>query len=193
MAPTMSASTSGQSASSRESTPESPSASSSPGNETDDLAKSMKRLTLSPPAQPELVKRVALILNRFSKDVPIIYCTNDDILPRSLALGRPFFDFVTKADEIRIRQAIDMVKSWGVSERGNPADGGFAFNRFHMYLRGRDSWYAAEPLTFDHIAFNVLCVLAADISLSAVPELKAKAHANADPCMRWRPSWDRSL
>ncbi|KAL5522567.1 hypothetical protein ACEPAG_8584 [Sanghuangporus baumii] len=141
-APPMSASSSGQSKTSRESTPESPEAPSSPSspkNETEELTQSLRHLTLTPPSQPEVAKRVALILNRFSTEVPIIFCTNDDILLRSVALGRPFFDFVTKADEIRIRQAIDMVKSWGVSERGNPADGGFAFNRFHMYLRGRDS------------------------------------------------------
>ena len=146
-----SSSSPGQSTSSREVTPptdagSSPSPEASPKKETDELAQSFDRLTLRPPAKPEVAKRAAFVLNRFSIDVPIIYLTNDEILPRSVAVGRSFYDFVTPGDETRIRQAMDTVKAWGVNERGSPADGGFAFNRFHMYLRGRDSRCVLYPL-----------------------------------------------
>ncbi|EJC98125.1 uncharacterized protein FOMMEDRAFT_171474 [Fomitiporia mediterranea MF3/22] len=110
-----------------------------PRYEPEKLSQSLHGLTLSPPAQETAPKRVAFVLDRFSVNVPITYANNDDILPRSLVLNRSFYDFVTPGDESRLRKALDAVKGWGVNERGHPSDGGFAFNRFHLYLRGRDS------------------------------------------------------
>ncbi|KAL5524627.1 hypothetical protein ACEPAF_9767 [Sanghuangporus sanghuang] len=114
-------------------------------SEPEEISSSLHSLSLSPPARPTSAKRVAFVLDRFSTQVPITYVTNDDIIPRSLILGRSFYDFVTPGDENRIRKAIEAVKSWGANDSGGPSDGGFAFNRFHMYLRGRDSSIRPEP------------------------------------------------
>lgn len=99
----------------------------------------MHKLTLTAPTRPETVKRVAFVVDRFSINVPVIFATNDEIVPKSLVMGRSFYDFVMPGDETRIRQAMDMVKGWGVDESGFPSEGGFAFNRFKMCLKGRDS------------------------------------------------------
>ncbi|KAL5482737.1 hypothetical protein ACEPAI_9331 [Sanghuangporus weigelae] len=114
-------------------------------SEPEEISNSLHSLSLSPPARPTSAKRVAFVLDRFSTQVPVTYVTNDDIIPRSLILGRSFYDFVTPGDENRIRKAIEAVKSWGANDSGGPSDGGFAFNRFHMYLRRRDSSIRPEP------------------------------------------------
>ncbi|EJC97773.1 uncharacterized protein FOMMEDRAFT_137509 [Fomitiporia mediterranea MF3/22] len=125
--------------SSRETSPSVDGASStSSHDEPDPLTFAMRNLTLSQPEKPELAKRVAFVIDRFSTEVPIIYSTNDDIIPMSLVTGRSFYDFVAAGDEKRIRAAVDQVKTWGVNEEGSPSDGGWAFNRFHMHLKGRD-------------------------------------------------------
>ena len=86
--------------------------------------------------------RTALILDRFSRSCPIVYCSNDSFLSTTHIMGRPFFDFVVKRDEVLVRSWIDAVKGWGVNERGQPSDGGFGFGKFRLFSRGRDSVYA---------------------------------------------------
>ena len=85
--------------------------------------------------------RTALILDRFSRFCPIIYCSNDSFLSTTQIMGRPFFDFVAGRDEALVRSWIDAVKGWGVNERGQPSDGGFGFGKFQLFPRGRDSVY----------------------------------------------------
>lgn len=88
---------------------------------------------------PEQSVRTALILNRFSVNCNILYCSNDSILSTTGVLGRAFFDFVIKRDEELVRSWIDVIKSWGVNERGQPSDGGFGFGKFTLLIEGRDS------------------------------------------------------
>ncbi|THH01921.1 hypothetical protein EW026_g852 [Hermanssonia centrifuga] len=71
---------------------------------------------------PEQSVRTALILNRFSVNCNIQYCSND-----------------TKRDEDLVRSWIDVIKTWGVNERGQPSDGGFGFGKFTLLINGRDS------------------------------------------------------
>ncbi|KAI0685633.1 hypothetical protein BC835DRAFT_1289792 [Cytidiella melzeri] len=88
---------------------------------------------------PEQSVRTALILNRFSTNCDIQYCANDSILSTTHALGRSFFDFIVKRDEELVRSWIDVVKGWGVNERGQPSDGGFGYGKFSLLVDGRDS------------------------------------------------------
>ncbi|KAF7422510.1 hypothetical protein PC9H_010666 [Pleurotus ostreatus] len=83
--------------------------------------------------------RTALILDRFSVNCPIIYCSNDLLLSTTTAMGRSFFDFVAKKDEEIVRSWMDVVKGWGVNERGQPSDGGFGYGKFTLLTEGRDS------------------------------------------------------
>lgn len=53
--------------------------------------------------------------------------------------GRPFFDFVSARNEELVKTWIDMVKGWGVNERGQPSDGGFGFGKFALIAGGRNS------------------------------------------------------
>lgn len=48
---------------------------------------------------------------------------------------------MAKKDEEIVRSWIDVIKSWGVNERGQPSDGGFGFGRFSLLTEGRDSLY----------------------------------------------------
>ncbi|KZT11845.1 uncharacterized protein LAESUDRAFT_754395 [Laetiporus sulphureus 93-53] len=88
---------------------------------------------------PEQSPRTALFLDRFSLNCPILYCSNDSILQTTHVLGRSFFDFVMRSDEDLVRSWIDVIKSWGVNERGQPSDGGFGFGKFKVCVEGRDS------------------------------------------------------
>ena len=88
---------------------------------------------------PEQSVRTALILNRFSVNCSVLYCSNDSILSTTHVLSRSFFDFVAKRDEELVRSWIDVIKSWGVNERGQPSDGGFGFGKFTLLVKGRDS------------------------------------------------------
>ncbi|KAI0042403.1 hypothetical protein FA95DRAFT_1610236 [Auriscalpium vulgare] len=88
---------------------------------------------------PKQSVRTALILDRFSMNCPIIYCSNDSFLSTTTVMGRSFFDFVAKKDETLVRSWMDAVKGWGVNERGQPSDGGFGFGKFSLWLHGRDS------------------------------------------------------
>jgi hypothetical protein len=106
----------------------------------------MNKLTLTAAPSDAGSRRSALVLERFSTECPIMFANNDNILRRALIQDRPFFDFVHDADEKRVRKALDMVKSWGVNERQQPSDGGFAFNRFYLRLNGRDSRYVFRVL-----------------------------------------------
>ncbi|KAH8104614.1 hypothetical protein BXZ70DRAFT_598855 [Cristinia sonorae] len=97
----------------------------------------------SPPLRfaplPEQSVRTALILDRFSERCGILYCANDSLLPTTKVMGRSFFDFVMAKDEAVVRNWIEVVKGWGVNERGQPSDGGFGFGKFAVCTEGRDS------------------------------------------------------
>jgi len=106
-----------------------------------------------PPKSPTAIRfdplptqsiRVALILDRFTINCTVIYCSNDNLISTTDVMGRPFFDFVSERNEELVRTWIDMVKGWGVNERGQPSDGGFGFGRFTLCLKGRDS---SEPMS----------------------------------------------
>ncbi|KAL6304451.1 hypothetical protein BKA93DRAFT_733261 [Sparassis latifolia] len=88
---------------------------------------------------PEQSVRTALILDRFSVNCGILYCSNDSLLSTTKAMGRSFFDFVMKKDEELVRSWIDVIKGWGVNERGQPSDGGFGYGKFTVCVEGRDS------------------------------------------------------
>ena len=88
---------------------------------------------------PEQSVRTALILDRFTINCTILYCSNDSMVSTTNAIGRSFFDFVMKRDEELVRSWIDVIKSWGVNERGQPSDGGFGFGKFTLLVNGRDS------------------------------------------------------
>ncbi|KAH9947444.1 hypothetical protein B0H21DRAFT_334167 [Amylocystis lapponica] len=88
---------------------------------------------------PEQSVRTALILDRFSVNCGILYCSNDSLLSTTRAMGRSFFDFVLKKDEDLVRTWIEVIKGWGVNERGQPSDGGFGFGKFSICVQGRDS------------------------------------------------------
>ncbi|KAI8994157.1 hypothetical protein BD414DRAFT_411616 [Trametes punicea] len=88
---------------------------------------------------PEQSVRTALILDRFSVNCGILYCANDSLLATTTCMGRSFFDFVARRDEELVRSWIDVIKSWGVNERGQPSDGGFGFGKFTVLVNGRDS------------------------------------------------------
>ncbi|KAG1780650.1 hypothetical protein EV702DRAFT_732311 [Suillus placidus] len=88
-----------------------------------------------PPRSP----RSALILDRFSIHCTVLFCSNDLLLSTTKVLGRSFFDFVTTRTEHSARSWIDVIKSWGVNDRGQPSDGGFGFGKFVLLPAGRDS------------------------------------------------------
>ncbi|KAG2147007.1 hypothetical protein BD769DRAFT_1413585 [Suillus cothurnatus] len=88
---------------------------------------------------PAQSPRSALILDRFSIHCTVLYCSNDLLLSTTKVLGRSFFDFVTTRTEHSVRSWIDVIKSWGVNDRGQPSDGGFGFGKFGLLLAGRDS------------------------------------------------------
>lgn len=115
-------------------------------NVDNELMLAMTQLVLTqPPPDRIQSKRSAFVLERFSVHCPILYSTNDEILPRSLVYRRPFYDFVAPGkSEHTARGVIDMVKTWGVNEKGSPSDGGFAFSRFKILLKGRNS--TAKPI-----------------------------------------------
>lgn len=83
--------------------------------------------------------RTAFILDRFSMNCTILYCSNDLLVSTTAAIGRSFFDFVVKREEEIVRSWITCVKGWGVNESGQPSDGGFGFGRFVLLTEGRDS------------------------------------------------------
>ncbi|KAI0064086.1 hypothetical protein BV25DRAFT_1801058 [Artomyces pyxidatus] len=103
-----------------------------------------KQVAISFDPLPKQSVRTALILDRFSMNCPIIYCSNDSFLSTTAVMGRSFFDFVAEKDETLVRSWIDAVKGWGVNERGQPSDGGFGFGKFSLWLHGRDS-RCAQP------------------------------------------------
>ena len=83
--------------------------------------------------------RTLLILNRFTLNCNIEYCSNECVLSTTAIMGRPFYDFVAPHDEALVRSWIDTCKGWGVNESGQPSDGGFGFGKFRAYVPGRDS------------------------------------------------------
>ncbi|KAH9931642.1 uncharacterized protein BXZ73DRAFT_77666 [Epithele typhae] len=99
---------------------------------------------------PEQSLRTALILDRFSVNCTILYCSNDSLLPTTTCMGRSFFDFVSVKDEPLVRSWIDVIKSWGVNERGQPSDGGFGFGKFSLIVHGRDSSRPPDPVPSRH-------------------------------------------
>lgn len=83
--------------------------------------------------------RTAFILDRFSVNCTILYCSNDLLISSSDCIGRSFYDYVIKKDEVQVKSWVDCVKGWGVNERGQPSDGGFGFGRFLLITEGRDA------------------------------------------------------
>ncbi|KAF8885703.1 hypothetical protein CPB84DRAFT_1685300, partial [Gymnopilus junonius] len=83
--------------------------------------------------------RTAFILNRFSSECHILYCSNDLLIQAQDAIGHSFYDFVDRRDERIVRDWIDLVKSWGVNEKGQPSDGGFGFGKFCLLTERRES------------------------------------------------------
>jgi hypothetical protein len=105
---------------------------------------------VSPGKRPEVITfdplsnksfRTAFILNRFTVNATILYCSNDLLISTTDAIGRSFYDFVTEKDEDKVRSWIQCVKGWGVNEKGQPSDGGFGFGRFNLLSESRDSVY----------------------------------------------------
>ncbi|KAF9262939.1 hypothetical protein L218DRAFT_973331 [Marasmius fiardii PR-910] len=98
---------------------------------------------ISFPTPPSQSSRTALILNRFSRHCTVMYCSNDHLIyapgRTNVWEQRSFFDFVATKDEDRVKSWIDVVKSWGVNERGQPSDGGFGFCKFGLISGGRSS------------------------------------------------------
>lgn len=88
---------------------------------------------------PTPSERTGLILDRFSRRCPIMYCTNNCIFDPAKVHRRSLYDFVHPDDEANVRQCIDVSKGWGVSDSGHPSDGGFVFGSFRACLSGRDS------------------------------------------------------
>ncbi|KAK0202070.1 hypothetical protein DFS33DRAFT_1045482 [Desarmillaria ectypa] len=89
--------------------------------------------------------RTALILNRFSLRCTIQYCSNDLLIESTEAIGRSFFDYVSRRDEAIVTSWIDVIKTWGVNERGQPSDGGFGFGKFALLAEARESEPRQEP------------------------------------------------
>src|SRR6202035_3094251 len=87
---------------------------------------------------PSQSLRTALILDRFTVNCTVIYCSNDNLVDTTTVMGRSFFDFVAQKDEDVVRSWIDVIKGWGVNERGQPSDGGFGFGKFLLCKEGRD-------------------------------------------------------
>lgn len=50
-------------------------------------------------------------------------------------------------DEEVVRNWIEVVKGWGVNERGQPSDGGFGFGKFAVCTDGRDSRFALMSMS----------------------------------------------
>lgn len=73
-----------------------------------------------------------------------MYISNDLLLSSATVMGRSFYDFVAKKDEDIVRSWIDVIKGWGVNERGQPSDGGFGFGRFQLFTEGRESTYVSS-------------------------------------------------
>ncbi|KII90935.1 hypothetical protein PLICRDRAFT_39514 [Plicaturopsis crispa FD-325 SS-3] len=115
--------------------------------------------------------RSAFILNRFTQNCTIVYCSNNDILDPTVAMNRSFFDFVTIEDEGLVRAWIEQVKTWGVNERGQPSDGGFGFGTFWACPTGRDSLAvtADAPLSRRRSAPNTLSRSSSSSSLLTHP------------------------
>ncbi|KAG6370565.1 hypothetical protein JVT61DRAFT_11360 [Boletus reticuloceps] len=88
---------------------------------------------------PSQSSRSALILDRFSIHCPVQYCSNDHLLSTTTVMGRSFFDFVAPRSDKIVRSWIDVIKEWGVNERGQPSDGGFGYGKFLLHPKGRDS------------------------------------------------------
>ena len=109
-----------------------------PTLDTDQL-KSTSPPILSFKPLPSQSSRSALILDRFSIHCPVQYCSNDHLLSTTAVMGRSFFDFVAPRSDKVVRSWIDVIKAWGVNERGQPSDGGFGYGKFLLLPKGRDS------------------------------------------------------
>jgi len=104
-----------------------------------DYLKPLKHLPITFDHLPNQSFRTAFILDRFSLNCTILYCSNDLLVSTTDCIGRSFFDYVAKRDEKQVISWVDCVKGWGVNERGQPSDGGFGFGKFLLITEGRDS------------------------------------------------------
>jgi len=67
--------------------------------------------------------RVGLLLNRFSADLPVMACTNNQIVHSDLIFNRSIYEVAEEPDLEQLRSTIEMVKNWGASDESG--DGGF--------------------------------------------------------------------
>lgn len=109
------------------------------------ITSGMPQLSSTSPAllaAPSPIKstRMAVILNRFSLDCPILYCFNNPFIRVGTLAGISFFDFVSEQDEALVRSLVMRVKQWGVNDLGQPSDGGFGFGQFHLCLQRRNRY-----------------------------------------------------
>jgi hypothetical protein len=86
--------------------------------------------TAKPYPLPAQSIRTLFIPDSFSINCHILYCSNDSLLATAAIMGRSFYDFVAKKDEALVRSWVDVIKSWGVNESGQPSDGDFGFGRY---------------------------------------------------------------
>jgi hypothetical protein len=121
--------------------PGSPSSSSEHSSSPGSRSSEKKQAVISFDPLPSQSLRTALILDRFTVNCTVIYCSNDNLVSTTTVMGRSFFDFVAQKDEDVVRSWIDVIKGWGVNERGQPSDGGFGFGKFALCKEGRDSSY----------------------------------------------------
>lgn len=131
---------------------------------------------------PKQSARVALILDRFSIHCPVQYCSNDLLVETTTVMGRSFYDFVSPKNEQRVREWIDMVKAWGVNERGQPSDGGFGFGKFTLLYKGRDSRGEQKKTTSSHSSRRKELFASLKGQLSKTPLLggsSSKAHGSS--------------
>ena len=91
-------------------------------------------LTLPTPS-----KCMGLILNCFSRQCPIMYCTNDCIFPAAKVFNRCFYNFASPCDEVNVRQWINVSKGWCVCDSGHSSNGRFVFGSFRICLEGQNS------------------------------------------------------
>ncbi|KAF8125185.1 hypothetical protein EV363DRAFT_1270219 [Boletus edulis] len=131
---------------------------------------------------PSQSSRSALILDRFSIHCPVQYCSNDHLLSTTAVMGRSFFDFVAPRSDKIVRSWIDVIKEWGVNERGQPSDGGFGYGKFLLHPKGRDSRTDRMPdAPLPSRRRDLTAVTSRSHGRSSAPTLSARSRTPALP------------
>ncbi|KAI6013106.1 hypothetical protein BKA83DRAFT_4130571 [Pisolithus microcarpus] len=118
--------------------------------EAKDLNAEYKDGILSFKPLPKQSAHVTLILDRFWMHCPVQYCSNNLLVKTMVVMGQSFYNFVSPKNEQWVHEWIDLVKAWGINERGQPSDGGFGFSRFTLLHKGRDSRGKQKKTTPSH-------------------------------------------